>query len=75
MKTPKIQLERVKDWERRNPERAQARKKKWEQSAKGRAWLAANQKKKNKRRDAWNPGRTIGIPEARAAFAKAKGGI
>ena len=53
MKTSKLQLERVKDWERRNPERAQARKKKWEQSAKGRAWLAANQKKKNKARDAW----------------------
>lgn len=53
MKTSKKQLALVRDWEKRNPEQAQARKNEWAKSAKGRAWLKANQKKKNKARDAW----------------------
>jgi len=47
MKTSKAQLEHVKDWERRNPERAQARKNKWFGSAKGLAWIKKNQKRRN----------------------------
>lgn len=53
MKTSKKQLAWVRDWEKRNPERAQARKNAWAKSTAGKAWLAKNQKKKNRRRDAW----------------------
>lgn len=53
MKTSKKQLAYVRDWEKRNPKQAQARKNKWAKSAVGKAWLAKNQKKKNKARDAW----------------------
>lgn len=53
MKTSKKQLAWVRDWEKRNPDRAQARKNAWAQLSAGKAWLAKNQKKKNKRRDAW----------------------
>ena len=53
MKTSKKQLAWVRDWEKRNPERAQARKNEWAKSPAGKAWLAKNQKKKNRRRDAW----------------------
>ena len=52
-KTSPEQLGRVRAWEAANPERAQARKNKWAKSAVGKAWLAKNQKKKNKARDAW----------------------
>lgn len=53
MKTSQKQLALVRDWEKRNPERAQARKNAWAKSPKGKAWLAKNQKKKNQRRDEW----------------------
>jgi hypothetical protein len=53
VKTSKKQLALVRDWEKRNPERAQARKNAWAQSPAGKKWLAKNQKKKNRRRDAW----------------------
>ena len=53
MKTSKKQLEMVRDWERRHPEQAQARKNAWAQSPKGRAWLSKNQKKKNAARKLW----------------------
>lgn len=52
-KTSPEQLARVRDWEKRNPERAQARKDRWAQSPAGKAWLKKNQKKKNAARDAW----------------------
>lgn len=52
-KTSAAQLARVRDWERRNPERAQARKDAWAQSPAGKAWLVENQAKKNKARDKW----------------------
>lgn len=53
MKTSKKQLAYVRDWESRNPKQAQARKNAWAKSPAGKKWLAANQKKKNKARDAW----------------------
>ena len=53
VKTSPKQLAMVRDWERRNPEQAQARKNAWAVSQKGKEWLAKNQKKKNKARDAW----------------------
>ena len=64
MKTSKKQLACVRDWERRNPEQAQARKNAWAKSASGKKWLAKNQKKKNRRRDAWRKKKRI---EARKA--------
>jgi len=53
MKTPKIQLERVRDWERRNPERAQARKNAWWKTNKGKAAIKRRRKKFNAYRKKW----------------------
>lgn len=53
MKTSKEQLEHVKDWERRNPERAQARKNNWFKTPKGLAWIKKNQKRRNAKRKLW----------------------
>lgn len=53
MKTSKKQLAMVRDWERRHPEQAQARKNAWAKSPAGKKWLAKNQKKKNRRRKLW----------------------
>lgn len=52
-KTPPIQLERVRDWERRNPERAQARKNRWWATAKGKAAAKRRQAAHNAYRKAW----------------------
>lgn len=51
--TSEKQMALVRDWEKRHPEQAQARKNVWAKSEKGRIWLAKNQAKKNKARDAW----------------------
>jgi len=51
--TPKKQLAMVRDWERRNPEAAQARKNEWFKSEAGRAWLKKNQKRRNAARKRW----------------------
>lgn len=53
VKTSKEQLEHVKDWERRNPGRAQARKNNWFASEKGLAWIKKNQKRRNAKRKLW----------------------
>lgn len=53
IKTPRRQLDYVRDWDRRHPDRRREITKRWEMSEKGRAWLAANQKKKNAARKAW----------------------
>jgi hypothetical protein len=53
VKTSKKQLAYVRDWERRNPERAQARKNRWWKTVKGKAWLKKHQKKRNAYRKRW----------------------
>ena len=66
MKTPKKQLEYVKDWERRNPEQSQARKNAWAKSPAGKKWLAKNQKKKNRRRDVWRKRKRLEAKKAKS---------
>lgn len=71
-KTSPKQLARVRDWEKRNPKRAQARKDKWAKSPAGRAWLRANQAKINARRDAWRARKKAEKAAAKAASAAPK---
>lgn len=71
-KTSPKQLARVRDWEKRNPERAQARKDAWAQSPAGKAWLKANQKKKNAARDAWRQQKMKEMAPAKQAEAARK---
>lgn len=53
MKTSKVQLARVRDWEQRNPERAQARKNTYWKTAKGKAAIKRRRKKFNAYRKRW----------------------
>lgn len=53
MKTSKKQLEMVKDWERRHPEQAQARKNAWWKTKKGKAAIKRRRKKFNAYRKRW----------------------
>lgn len=53
MKTSPVQLARVRDWEERNPERAQARKNAWWKTKKGRAAAKRRQKQHNEYRRRW----------------------
>jgi len=53
LKTSKPQRTAWQRWAAAHPEEAQANRNKWNQSPAGKAWLAKNQKKKNKARDEW----------------------
>lgn len=53
MKTSKKQLAYVRDWERRNPEQAQARKNAYWKTAKGKAAIKRRRKKFNAYRKRW----------------------
>ena len=53
MKTSKKQLALVRDWEKRNPERAQARKNAYWKTAKGKAAIKRRRKKFNAYRKRW----------------------
>lgn len=53
MKTSKKQLAMVRDWERRHPEQAQARKNAYWKTAKGKAAIKRRRKKFNAYRKRW----------------------
>lgn len=59
MKTPKAQLTRVRDWERRNPERAQARKNAYWKTPKGKAAIKRRRKKFNAYRRKWRAEKSL----------------